>query len=89
MAYIGPHPCLYAVQVLASQDIHEMDDDEVTKIVEGTGTVRGWMPFTVGETPWSYDVSIDIPEELQAGKQMQREAKRLVTQHKNSFPSRP
>ena len=83
----NPRGVTYLKEVLAAHDILEMDEQEVTKIVEGTGTVRGWMPFTVGETPWHYDVSVDVPEDLKGDDQFQRKVKNLVKKVKANAPA--
>ncbi len=68
-------------KVLAKSGIHKLDEHEVSAIVHGSGTIRGWMPFTIGWTPWNVTVQATIPDQLKGDEQLQRDVKKLVYPH--------
>jgi len=77
----------YLQEVLAEGGITQLDEEEVAAIVQGTGTIRGWMPFTYGATPWNSTVEAHVPAELQGDQQLNAEVQQLVQAIKANRPS--
>jgi len=75
----------YLQEVLGSAGIEELNEEEVSTIVKGSGTIRGWMPFTIGPDPWDYTLEAHIPPE-NTSDQLRTDVATLVRKIKANRP---